>query len=290
MGLARRILRTLRWLVLGVVTTVAIAWSCSIFVSVPGDIYGSGPRAPYDTGREYVLPPDPNSVTTSPTPHAAVPSVEVTGPSVHAAVWRGFGSLYIMSGTNSMRVLRSSGCKPIIHIIPAEVRSRSVPWFTGDAAFPADDTERFVGARGWPCLALWCDFRARVCSTALSAPAWMKARKSDLLGEPVGGIALPWPHVTPDWHSEPPPPLTALPCRPLWRGLTIDTLSFALFWWGTLCGPGAVRRRFRKRRGRCPHCGYDLRATPAGSPCPECGTAFYAGTANPGGITRPQVR
>ena len=33
----------------------------------------------------------------------------------------------------------------------------------------------------------------------------------------------------------------------------------------------AARARQRRRRGRCPVCGYDLRATPGR--CPECGTA-----------------
>jgi hypothetical protein len=31
------------------------------------------------------------------------------------------------------------------------------------------------------------------------------------------------------------------------------------------------RRQDRRRAGRCPACGYDLRATPQGGRCPECG-------------------
>lgn len=33
-----------------------------------------------------------------------------------------------------------------------------------------------------------------------------------------------------------------------------------------------TRENERARRGLCPRCGYDLRATGAGDVCPECGT------------------
>jgi hypothetical protein len=179
-----------------------------------------------------------------------------------------------MSGTNAMRVTRTSGSEPINEIIPAEVRTRAVPWLTRSAPFPVDDADRVIGARGWPCLALWCEYQTRVCSTFTTSPSWASRRpKPDLLGAPVGGIALPWPHVSPNWNSEPPPPLTSLPFRPLWGGLLVDTACFGVLWWGAIIGPAALRRWARGRRGLCRKCGYDLRGTPAGSPCPECGGA-----------------
>jgi hypothetical protein len=61
------------------------------------------------------------------------------------------------------------------------------------------------------------------------------------------------------------------PLFPLWPGFALDTVFYGaivfLFW----AAPGAIRRRARKRRGHCPTCNYDLKATPAG-PCPECGS------------------
>jgi hypothetical protein len=53
---------------------------------------------------------------------------------------------------------------------------------------------------------------------------------------------------------------------PLWAFATPLALTTALLWRSEL----AARRR--ARAGLCPTCRYDLAATPAGAPCPECGT------------------
>jgi hypothetical protein len=54
-------------------------------------------------------------------------------------------------------------------------------------------------------------------------------------------------------------------------------LAMAVWAWMSLLAFEKQRREARERPGLCPHCGYDLRATPGGealfSRCPECGRA-----------------
>lgn len=65
-----------------------------------------------------------------------------------------------------------------------------------------------------------------------------------------------------------------LPYLPDWGGLAANTALFSLAWWGVIAGSGALRRGFRRRRGRCPACGYDLHglSTEHKGKCPECGS------------------
>ncbi|MFN7022398.1 MAG: hypothetical protein ACK4WH_13860 [Phycisphaerales bacterium] len=65
----------------------------------------------------------------------------------------------------------------------------------------------------------------------------------------------------------------SIPLRPLPLGLTLNTFIFAVPWYVVLTAAGKLRRARRTRRGLCPRCAYDLRATPVESPCPECGRA-----------------
>jgi hypothetical protein len=63
----------------------------------------------------------------------------------------------------------------------------------------------------------------------------------------------------------------ALPLRPIPVGFLADTMIFAALWWLMLITPGILRRRCRRKCGRCIRCGYDLAASP--TRCPECGAS-----------------
>jgi hypothetical protein len=62
----------------------------------------------------------------------------------------------------------------------------------------------------------------------------------------------------------------ALPLWPVWPGFLINSIFLAIvIWFASLFSPLGMVRRLR---GRCPQCGYDLRAAGAAG-CSECGWA-----------------
>jgi hypothetical protein len=54
-----------------------------------------------------------------------------------------------------------------------------------------------------------------------------------------------------------------------WCALGWVAIVVASVLWGLVPGLSSAEREWRRRRGRCLECGYDLRATPGR--CPECG-------------------
>jgi len=64
-----------------------------------------------------------------------------------------------------------------------------------------------------------------------------------------------------------------LPLRPIWPEFAINTLFYAGVLWILFCGPFALRRMIRRRRGLCPHCAYPTWGGGQSPVCTECGAA-----------------
>jgi len=68
------------------------------------------------------------------------------------------------------------------------------------------------------------------------------------------------------------------PSRPLWPGFAINTVFYAGVLWVLCCGPFALRRMIRRRRGQCARCAYPIGQSPV---CTECGAPHASVTKQP---------
>ncbi len=66
-------------------------------------------------------------------------------------------------------------------------------------------------------------------------------------------------------------PQRRLPVEPVWAALIFNTVFYAIALWLLICGPFALRRLIRVRRGLCPACAYPCGESDV---CSECGKAM----------------
>ena len=134
-------------------------------------------------------------------------------------------------------------------------------------------TQRYLGparvARlrsGWPCQAI----QSSVWRFGVSpqSPVFVEAIAIEL--KPKTELQEEWQFLFPD---------RMLPLRPLWPGFAVNTLFYTGVLWMLSCGPFALRRMIRKRRGRCPACAYPIGTSEV---CTECGAAVNVAV-NPSG-------
>lgn len=138
--------------------------------------------------------------------------------------------------------------------------------FVGDAGARRCEIE--VWEFGWPFRCLdWESRKVSSGSNMMDAP-WLTDENSVLEWSYRHGLAHPWLKPTPMRY----PWVPRLPLRPMSLGFTLDAVFYASLLFAATCVPNATRRGTRRRRGRCPACGYDLRGLQH-SRCPECGTA-----------------
>lgn len=106
---------------------------------------------------------------------------------------------------------------------------------------------------GWP----WRSFRA--------------TRSFDLTT--TDPLAELWTHgaILKDGSVLEPLSMQVLPYGPMWSGLLANVAVWSAGWCVLLFGLSTMRSLVRRRRGRCPRCGYDLAHSPSDA-CPECGT------------------
>jgi hypothetical protein len=111
-------------------------------------------------------------------------------------------------------------------------------------------------ASGWPCRAL--------IATCFPMPARTRAAGRD--DGVKDGVAIDIRRDTGGWVTE----ARVLPLRPIWPGSAINVALFTMVWLASHVVVTTARSTVRRRRGRCPCCGYDLRHR-ARTACPECG-------------------
>jgi hypothetical protein len=240
--------RLARSILLGMLTTLALAWLLAALVPVP--------MYPRRVARVWL---DRDG--------RAVSSAEVSLPGVLDIWW---DDVKVPPGTTESQAVAAQSDH--LDTLAAErrgteqrMRRREGPpplgTFRGET--PADT--RSIGsdtAFGLPFPCLWYSVRSQV-------------RNNALVGETlVGGVSL---SGAPSARGR---DFRALPLRPAWLRLGANIACWSLAWWLAGAAVAWRRGRRRRRRGQCERCGYSLAGlagvsftTPA---CPECGAARAA--------------
>lgn len=235
--------------VLGVVTTVGVAWGLA-FGDMSGDVRMSVTQVcegePAGRGR----------------------GVDVRAGKVVVDRWRRAGVCEAIGTAYGPGTLPFIGI-PLVSafapdsssaptdLMPASMARDAAPWVMGLEPMPRgrDTDRRVVLASGWPLLAL---------------RSVTEQRPSD--GDRLRwGVVAPWRATRVTGGAFGRASSVVLPLRPLWGGFVVNTIGAAGVWGVVLFAPGVMRRWGRRRRGACEGCGYDLRGAAVGGVCPECG-------------------
>ena len=173
-------------LLLGFITTVAVAWMCAAWLRISHyEKYAEGVTIPSSDGwlvRAYRCP----------------------------------GAEYV-SGLPLFEVLQGAA---IMDWADDLLAPDEITWIDlynePQESVPGQHHVKVVNARGWPRIALWCE--------VVASPSW---RSPKLSPKAEGGI--PFSLNLPEWTSAI-DEVGALPLRPIWSGLIIDTLFYGALW------------------------------------------------------------
>jgi hypothetical protein len=224
---------------LGLVTTVAVAWGCGAWLSPRGGTLQALPQASENPTVDWHY-----AVTGRP----GAARVHVVAVQVEGREYEGpFPS------------------------VPTRVPEGVPVWAKG---WPAASTGSVVGhsdlprtqdARGWPWLSMWSQYIVYSddpIETVQASGGVIRYR-----ADPYRGVVL-------SVRSGPGPPETRiLPLGVIWPGFLASALFYALLWLGVITAPRlarSARGALRRRRGLCPRCAYPVGASIV---CTECGLA-----------------
>ena len=227
---------SLQWftlcVLLGAVTTVAVAWGCAAFV-------------------------DPFA-TVQPNPRKSGGSV---GNDIHS------GWLVGVHEAFGAKRIRSEWVDKSVHpslIFPETYFGPAEPFIPDWAPFllPTVDAPdelrhlRVADARGWPFLAMFSemaldDNRGRGNKAPTITNGIVINKNALTLPSPESSVRL-------------------LPLAIIWSGFLFNTTLFGLLWFGMLKFSSVYRKTSRSRKGLCIKCKYDLRGSQHTN-CPECG-------------------
>lgn len=270
-------------LVLGLLTTVALAWAAALLVplaplsqQVRVQLMPNGGRSFGGRGGGWFSLPPPSGVVALDGDHLQPWLLRVERLGATRVIWFEKGRIY-----NRTTIGPPGGSSAAVSSWSLATDTRDDPNFRrGDVRLPSNLRRRIEGIpqdvwgvmedqRGWPMRALkWQAVAPRYETNERAGHEDADVYKSRWaiefppMDQQRGGLAE----------------LRALPLMPVWSGLIIDTALFAGVWWIVLVSPRLVRASLRRRCGRCPACAYDLRGDLPGG-CPECGWGRRAGEA-----------
>ena len=263
----RRLGRILMSVLLGVLSTIGVAWLLSYLN------WWSYPK------------------------EAAVPTLFVEDDAAwQVTTWRRIGA----ARASSRLVWRKDDPSEVVRIVDPEEDSRGEVWVLKDeraTVFLGDVRYAKGMCSGWKDVPLWSAARRR--EWPLTNPfdgrravaldcAWgwpflaMRYTEHRVHGSPSarswdvtrGDLTLPSMPRSPSWQ-----PPRRVPLLPISLGFAIDMAVYGLLWLGVIESVirrlARGRRKKRMRRGLCPACGYDLRAA-GHERCPECGEGVPA--------------
>jgi len=250
--LPRRILaRACLCLILGFITTIAVAWSLAF-----APIRGPGAKAilpvlnlpDVDLHRGIEEWPGCIYTTRYRRPGASVYNSTATGPEYIPLPGIRFTdtSLVLVDRLQSM--------------FPAWATDYVAPWLNNRSLWPRGNDFDWCSSElsGWPFLCLYSrEFRSRNFTLASEGRITLPDRYQRRVGESPFGFRTSRP--------------VSLPYLPHIPSLAANSVLFAIPWYFLLQIPAALRTRFRRRRNLCPRCGYSRAGIAPGSACPECG-------------------